>query len=546
MWLLASLGQQPFVPLNVGGWGQNQYWLSTAASNAQISLAWTVAQYADLTEVEDLNGKPGAQVAAVTRMLALDTLVQRDLPGALEDGPEGQSPRDPRPGARLSRIPSQLIGAVMARSFTRRDFLSGSLGVGAAGALHTTLGPLGSRVRARPGEETAASAGAGATSKAAAKTTRKVDRTLVLCTLFGGNDGLNTVIPYESSAYHQLRGRIAIPGDQVLPLGSVDGLKLGLNPAMPGLKSLWDAKQVAIILGSGYPDPNLSHFQSMAIMQTADPSGDSPSGWLGRWLDATGSDPMRALSVGPQVPQVFAGTRQQASTLADSTSPGSQQLGGDPNFNDSYRKLEHPFKRECALEAAIAQSGKNLLLVGAKAAAALSSQQAPSSISPNDPGDIGTQLDVIAELIKAGLPTKAYGVMTGSFDTHMNQLQDQAEMLSQVDAAVQNFMGDFPTVSGGLSPVIVIYSEFGRPSPVECERWHRPRHGEHRHRRGAVGERRLLQRTAQPEAARREREPACTPSTSGASTRPCWPTSWASDPKDFLGGRRYKSIPFLP
>jgi len=255
----------------------------------------------------------------------------------------------------------------MARSFTRRDFLSGGLGVGAAGALHTTLGPLGSRVRHAP-TRTPAAGGAAVTAQAS-KTTRKVDRTLVLCTLFGGNDGLNTVVPYESSAYHQLRGDIAIRGDQVLPLGSVDGLKLGLNPAMPGLKSLWDAKQVAIILGSGYPDPNLSHFQSMEIMQTADPSGDSPSGWLGRWLDATGSDPMRALSVGPQVPQVFAGTRAQASTLADSTSAGSQQLGGDPNFNDSYRKLEHPFKRESTLEAAIAQSGANLLVVGAKAGA---------------------------------------------------------------------------------------------------------------------------------------------------------------------------------
>jgi len=77
VWLLASLGQQPFVPLNVGGWGQNQYWLSTSASNNQLSLAWTVAQYANLTEIEDLNGSPGAQVAAVTRLLAVDAWSER-------------------------------------------------------------------------------------------------------------------------------------------------------------------------------------------------------------------------------------------------------------------------------------------------------------------------------------------------------------------------------------------------------------------------------------------------------------------------------------
>jgi len=285
---------------------------------------------------------------------------------------------------------------------------------------------------------------------------------LVLCTLFGGNDGLNTVIPYESSAYRSLRGPITIPADQVQPLESVDGVALGLHPSMVGLKTLWDAGQVAIILGVGYPNPNFSHFESMGIMQTGDPSGDTASGWLGRWLDVSGSDPMRALSVGPNLPQVFAGARQQASTLADSTNPGSQQPGGDPNFVSSYSALEHVVKGEQTLEAAVAQAGTNLLVVGAKASAALTSQQPPAPISPNWAGDIGNQLDVVAELIKAGLPTRAYGVMFGSFDTHTAQLNSQAGLLSQLDAGIQNFMGAFPTGTKGLSPVIVVYSEFGR------------------------------------------------------------------------------------
>jgi len=72
VWLLSNLGQQPFMPFNVGGWGQNQYWLSTSASNSQLSLAANVAQYADLTEVADMNGNPGAQVDAITKMLAID------------------------------------------------------------------------------------------------------------------------------------------------------------------------------------------------------------------------------------------------------------------------------------------------------------------------------------------------------------------------------------------------------------------------------------------------------------------------------------------
>ena len=348
----------------------------------------------------------------------------------------------------------------MAKSFTRRDFLSGGLGVGAAGALHATLGPIGPLVRSGAGKRTPTAA----TAETAASSSRsdKVERTLVLCTLYGGNDGLNTVIPYESSAYQALRREIAIPHDQAQPLGKAGDVALGLHPAMTGLKSLWDAGQVAIVLGVGYPNPSFSHFESMEIMQSADPTGDSSSGWIGRWLDATGSDPTRALSVGPSVPIVFSGTRQKASTLADSTTPGDQTPGGNPNFLAAYSELEHTYPHEPALEADIAQAGCNLLTVGAKAASALTSQKPPTPVSENDPGDVGNQLDVVAELIKAGLPTKAYGVMSSSFDTHTDQLDTQSNLLSQLDAGIQNFMGDFPSGSGGLSPVIVIYSEFGR------------------------------------------------------------------------------------
>jgi len=104
----------------------------------------------------------------------------------------------------------------MARSFTRRDFLSGSLGVGAAGAVHATLGgPVGPLVRSRSATRARSASGTKApeaSASIASPRTPAAKRALVLCTLFGGNDGLNTVIPYESSAYRQLRGQIAIPG----------------------------------------------------------------------------------------------------------------------------------------------------------------------------------------------------------------------------------------------------------------------------------------------------------------------------------------------
>src|SRR4051794_32934683 len=131
------------------------------------------------------------------------------------------------------------------------------------------------------------------------------DRTLVLVTLYGGNDGLATVIPFADNAYHDARGSLAYGAGDVLKL---DGAT-GLNPAMAGLKALYDRKQLAVIRGVGYPKPNRSHFRSMDIWQTADPDRPVPTGWLGRWLDTAGGDPRTAISLEPVLPPVLAGAK---------------------------------------------------------------------------------------------------------------------------------------------------------------------------------------------------------------------------------------------
>ena len=133
----------------------------------------------------------------------------------------------------------------------------------------------------------------------------------MLCTLYGGNDGLNTVIPYESGIYRDWRGGLAIPGDQVLPLGNDGSGQLGFHPSLTGLHTLWKAGKVAIISGVEYPNPNFSHFASQSIWQTAQLSGDAGTGWLGRWLDMTGSRPVPC-SVGRPDPAARSGRCQAA------------------------------------------------------------------------------------------------------------------------------------------------------------------------------------------------------------------------------------------
>jgi uncharacterized protein (DUF1501 family) len=129
-------------------------------------------------------------------------------------------------------------------------------------------------------------------------------RTLVVLELMGGNDGLNTVIPYADSKYPQLRSRIGIPVGSVLPL---DG-NLGLNPVMGSMMSLWNANRLAIIENVGYPNSSLSHFSSRDIWHTADPTLAQERGWLGRWADeylAGNPNPLKCAAISQTLPKTL-------------------------------------------------------------------------------------------------------------------------------------------------------------------------------------------------------------------------------------------------
>jgi hypothetical protein len=147
---------------------------------------------------------------------------------------------------------------------------------------------------------------------AAAKTPLDpADGVLVIITLYGGNDGLNTVIPASDSAYQSARGQLAYAASDVLDLGQ----GLGLNPGMKGLHELWGSKELAIVRDVGYPYPDRSHFRSMAIWQSASPQSAVSTGWLGRWLDATTTNPLLALSVDSLVPPMLAGEKLAAASF---------------------------------------------------------------------------------------------------------------------------------------------------------------------------------------------------------------------------------------
>src|SRR4051794_40983697 len=150
---------------------------------------------------------------------------------------------------------------------------------------------------------------------------------LVMVELNGGNDGVNTLIPYQQAAYYTRRPTLAIPKAQVLDIGGV-----GVHPNMKALKSLFDAGQVAVVQGAGYPNANQSHFPSMDIWQNAVPEREVTFGWLGRYLDQINEDDRNALygvAFETDMPRAFRGERSQVPAVPNLESYKYQT---DPNF----------------------------------------------------------------------------------------------------------------------------------------------------------------------------------------------------------------------
>src|SRR5947209_10887593 len=141
------------------------------------------------------------------------------------------------------------------------------------------------------------------------------DRTLIVVQMAGGNDGLNTVVPYTDALYVKMRPTLGIPQSKVLPLDS----RVGLHPNLAPLKKLWDAGHMAVVEGVGYPNQSLSHFQAMDIWQTLDLSGNGSEGWLGKlvsgWVDQEGH-PFKAMDIGVQTAQALSSINAQVPTVS--------------------------------------------------------------------------------------------------------------------------------------------------------------------------------------------------------------------------------------
>jgi uncharacterized protein (DUF1501 family) len=333
-------------------------------------------------------------------------------------------------------------------ALTRRRFLIAS-GVAGGGALAAGAGAIGFA-------ELLSTAHKGSATMVERGLTK-----VVLVTLYGGNDGLNTVIPYADPAYHSARPEIAYRPESVLHLDD----RLGLNPTLRGLKRLWDSKQLAIVLGVGYPKPDRSHFRSMDIWQCGSPTGPVNSGWVGRWLDGTRAPIEAAVSFEPVIPPLLVGRTRVGACV-------------------SYRGLKLPQWISAGVVAALGRGEPGEPPVQARAASAYTDllsmdkvvreaehtqDQGDDAAQPDLPATgtggenaLAAQLALVARCVELGVPTQVYSVSYGGFDTHAAEREGQELLLRQLDSALTSFVTRLARTEAGRQVAVVVYSEFGR------------------------------------------------------------------------------------
>jgi uncharacterized protein (DUF1501 family) len=286
---------------------------------------------------------------------------------------------------------------------------------------------------------------------------------LVIIQLAGGNDGLNTVIPFANPAYAAARPNIAIPAAQALSLnGSV-----GLHPSMTRLKARYDRGQMAVVQGVSYPNPNRSHFRGTDIWESAIPDRLEAKGWVGRYLESCNCqrpDHLEAMTVGSSQ---TAGTFWTEMALVPAVASISSFRYTSVNNGSTAQRTSEIATLRTAL--AISEGTPQGELLRQSILTALSDADilanAAASYTPHGTyptNSFGNAMKLIAQLAIADVGTSIYYASLGGFDTHTSQLTNQASLLSTQDLAIEGFLTDME-LNGRLDDVsLMTFSEFGR------------------------------------------------------------------------------------
>ncbi len=326
-------------------------------------------------------------------------------------------------------------------NLTRRDLLrAGLCGIGVGAAATMRVPSLFGRA-----------------ARSIASQARDDGRILVVLELSGGNDGLNTVIPYGDDAYYRHRPTIGIPAADIRQIDD----HFGFNRGMTGFERLYKDGKMAIVHGCGYENPSFSHFTSMAYWHTAAPNSGSEYGWVGQLAD----------TMEPSAPPNFLINIDSRQSLAVRSRTHVPVVFDDPNkfAREGFYQEEEVFSR-VAHNGQVSNPSRAFLLDiarSARDASALVQEAWSNYSSPVDYGITGLDLPKVVSLIDAGMPTRLYytAYRNNAFDTHVFQNDLHQRLLTYASDAVSAFIEDLERIGRADDVTVMVFSEFGRRVP---------------------------------------------------------------------------------
>ena len=295
-------------------------------------------------------------------------------------------------------------------------------------------------------------------------TSTKKDPVLVVLQLAGGNDALNTIVPYSNPLYYDNRPNVMVPEDQVLPIND----EIGFNPNMGPIKRLYDDGHVAVIQGIGYPKASRSHFRSMDIWHTCEPDKVGDEGWLGRVvrdLDPHHENVLSAVNFGRGLPRALVAPGVPVASVGNLETYGVLTGIDDVDQRlkalDVFSKVYTPMIGQGPVLDYLAHTGLDAL----KGADILSSApEMYSSTVEYGSDDVGQYMRNIVQTHLAGFGTRVFYTTApyNSFDTHAGQLANHTRLWSETSRAIADFYDDLQEHDAGENVMLLVFTEFGR------------------------------------------------------------------------------------
>jgi uncharacterized protein (DUF1501 family) len=293
------------------------------------------------------------------------------------------------------------------------------------------------------------------------------DRVLVVINFQGGNDGLNTVVPFGMPDYYRYRPSLGVPQNDVLRIDDT----FGLNPVLAPFKKMYDGGNVAIVHGVGYPDPDHSHFRSTEIWQTAHPKGYESTGWIGRYLDDASlpkNNLFNAVALSNVLPEIMMSKTTDVPAVDALRTYGlrsDKTTGNKEAFHEFVRDTTVPFRSPFLAKVAEIEDHAQR---GAEELPKLVAGYQTQATYPATP--LGRSMALAAQIIGSKLGTRVLYLNHGSFDTHVTQKQTQERLLGDFANSIAAFYQDLAAHGNDKRVLTMTFSEFGRRVPENASR----------------------------------------------------------------------------